>query len=222
MSFDPHQTLQGLAQARPVFASEADLQHAFAWQLHRDQPHLTVRLERRPLPEVREAADLWCTAPDGTATAIEMKYLVRAADVAVQGERFVLLDQSAHDIRRYDVIKDLTRVERWTASGLADRGLIIVLTNDPGYWQLSTRNANDAAFRLHEGRELTGEHAWAPTAGVGTTRGRTASLTIAGRYLVEWRDYAVLPNGQQVRALVLDTAAATNGGATLDLGRGAP
>lgn len=199
-------TLQRLATLRPVFHSEADLQQAFAWQLHLDHPSLRIRLERRPDPQVREAADLWLTAPEGPHVVVEMKYLVREADVVVDGERFVLANQGAHDISRYDVIKDLGRVERWVRDGLADRGVVIVLSNDPGYWRRATRTTIDAAFRLHEGRELNGELAWASHAGAGTTQGRTGAHIVHGRYPVAWRDYASFPGGQQLRALVLDTA----------------
>jgi hypothetical protein len=205
MAFDPLQTLAALARRRPVFHSEADFQHELAWQLHLDHPHLATRLERRPVPEIREAADLWLTDRAGASVAVEVKYLVRAADVSVDGERFVLLDQSAHDTRRYDVLKDLARVERWTTTGLAQRGLVIVLTNDPGYWRPSTRAVNDVAFRIHEGRDLTGTAAWATSAGAGTTVGRTAPITITGQYRFAWHDYAVPPNAHELRVLVLDT-----------------
>jgi hypothetical protein len=158
------------------------------------------------VPEVREAADLWLVGPSVGQVVVELKYLVRAANVTVDGERFVLVDQSAHDIRRYDVLKDLARVERWATAGLAQRGLVIALTNDPSYWKPSSRDANDAAFRLHDGRQLTGELAWAATAGAGSTAGRTTPIVITGQYRSTWHNYALLPNGHQVRALVLDTA----------------
>jgi hypothetical protein len=69
------------------------------------------------------------------------------------------------------VVKDLVRVESLLRDGYADEGWVIVLTNDPAYWRVATRvNQIDTAFRLHEGRELTGVLRWASHAGAGTTK----------------------------------------------------
>jgi hypothetical protein len=37
--------MTSLAQSRPVFHAEADFQHAFAWELHKELPSAQVRLE---------------------------------------------------------------------------------------------------------------------------------------------------------------------------------
>jgi hypothetical protein len=42
-------------------------------------------------------------------TALELKYLVAALHATASGELFDLPNQSANDIGRYDVIKDITR-----------------------------------------------------------------------------------------------------------------
>jgi hypothetical protein len=47
------ETMAALALVRPLFHSEADFQHAFAWQLHRAHADARVRLETRPRPGVR-------------------------------------------------------------------------------------------------------------------------------------------------------------------------
>ena len=200
-----------LAEVRPLFCSEADFQLALAWQLKLSAPALTLRLERRPDPAVRQAADLWITDPHGQSLVLELKYFVRAADITLDGERFVLAHQGAHDTSRYDTLKDLTRVEGWVRVGLADRGAVIALTNDPAYWRAPTRQTIDAQLRLHEGRRLHGDHAWDPVASEGTTRGRTTVLQVDGHYTAAWRPYSKLPNGMELRTLILDTA--TNDGA---------
>ncbi len=41
--------LSSLAQYRPVFHSEADFQHTFAWEIHRWSPGASVRL-KSPVP----------------------------------------------------------------------------------------------------------------------------------------------------------------------------
>lgn len=54
--------LRTLALQRPVYHSEADFQHAFAWEAHRTDPSLPVRLETHPEPNVR--LDLLLRRPD--------------------------------------------------------------------------------------------------------------------------------------------------------------
>ena len=38
--------LTALAKQRPIFHSEADFQHAIAWEMHKHLPRASVRLER--------------------------------------------------------------------------------------------------------------------------------------------------------------------------------
>lgn len=45
--------MRRLALRRPVFHSEADFQHDFAWEAHSMDPNLRVRLETHPEPGTR-------------------------------------------------------------------------------------------------------------------------------------------------------------------------
>jgi hypothetical protein len=65
---------------------------------------------------------------------------------------------------RYDVLKDLCRLERLAAAhGKRFAGYAVFLTNDSRYWTVPRAStAADVAFRLHEGRTLCGELAWGP------------------------------------------------------------
>lgn len=101
-------SLRGLATRRTVFHSEADFQHALAWQLQLDHPEAHIRLETRPLRDRAVFLDLAVNIA-GTRTAVELKYLVRSLVCEVDGERFELRAQSAHLVRRYDVVKDIRR-----------------------------------------------------------------------------------------------------------------
>lgn len=165
--------LGALRRKRPVFHSEADFQHAFAWEVQRAMPLARVRLETRPVPGVR--LDLLVSGEDGSRqTAVELKYLTRAWTGNVGGERFELKDQGAQDIRAYDVVKDIGRVEQDTVLLPGCDGVVIVLANDPSYWTSPAhgRQTNASAFRLYEGRQLVGTRAWGPNTGQGTLRGR--------------------------------------------------
>jgi hypothetical protein len=141
--------------------------------------------------------------------AVEIKYLVAGITTTVRGEDFVLPNQGAHDISRYDVIKDVVRLERLIAEGYADEGIALTLTNNPAYWQPGV-NADpiDASLRIYEGRPLHGTLRWSPRAGPGTTKGREQPLIVVGRYTCAWRPYSTVirHTGQrcELRYLAID------------------
>jgi hypothetical protein len=154
-----------------------------------------VRLETRPFADESIYLDVFATV-GSVRIAVELKYLVRALDVTVDGERFQLRDQGAQDVRRYDVVKDIARVERIVADAIADRGFVVVLTNDAGYWNQGTKVGSiDAAFRLHEGNRLAGTRAWATDAGAGTTQGRIEPIELVHEHVVGWRDFSQIDSG---------------------------
>jgi hypothetical protein len=190
--------LEGLmvdvAAPRPIFHSEADFQHAFAWQLHAAYPDARVRLETRPSPGVR--LDVLATI-DGQSVAFELKYLLRAITVTIDDELFQLPNQGAQDLRRYDFVKDVARLEVMLRGGAAHMGYAIALTNDPSYWQAGDYSRFiDAAFRIDEGRNIEGVLSWAAHAGTGTTRGREDAISLTGSYQTGWRDFSKLADSR--------------------------
>jgi hypothetical protein len=207
-SVDLHELLRDLATLRPVFHSEADFQLAFAWQAQRRDPSMRVRLETRPAPGVH--LDLAFTRPDlGRTTAIELKYLTRAWIGDVDGEHYELKDHGAQDVRAYDVVKDVVRVEKFIAGRAGAEGAVVVLANDPSYWRPAKLNdvSNAAAFRVSEGVVLTGSRAWGLSTGHGTMKGRVDVLEVAGRYQLQWADYSRLADGgrgAELRQLVVE------------------
>ena len=179
--------MTAVAERRPVFHNEADFQHALAWAIQLRWPEARVRLETRPSPGVR--LDVLVSLND-VRVAFELKYLLRNLTTTWEGEEFVLPPQAAQDVRRYDFIKDIVRLENVVPGG-ADVGYAIPVTNDPSYWNLSGRaHVTDSAFRIHEGRELSGVLAWAETTGAGTMSKREAALSLRGAYLATWRDFS--------------------------------
>lgn len=189
-----------------MFHSEADFQHALAWQFQIDHPDAIIRLETRPRRGVR--LDLFVRLGD-VRYGFELKYLVRRTDVVQDDELFDLPSQSAHDISRYDVCKDIVRCERLLHEGYVEHAFVIVLSNDGAYWRPGNKAAPiDVAFRLHEGRVLEGPLAWSPAAGAGTTRGRESTLELGGRYRCRWQDYSRVRDAQgrelMFRYLLLD------------------
>lgn len=177
-----------LASRRPVFHSEADFQHALAWEIQAAHPDAAIRLESRPTRAIH--LDMLVIDAEGR-TAIELKYLADRFDGSVLGEHFDLPRQGAHDISRHDACKDIWRLETMIADGYADAGVAIVLTNDGGYWRRGTKTAPiDACFRIHEGQTVQGTLEWASHAGTGTTRSRLDPLPLSGTYPCRWAPYS--------------------------------
>src|ERR1039457_2771027 len=105
-----------LAKQRKAFHSEADFQHAFAWELHLRYPKASIRLERPLRTEGKTLhLDFLLQLPD-KSFAIELKYKTGNLQLELDGEDFHLLSHSAHDIGRYDFIKDICRLEPITTT----------------------------------------------------------------------------------------------------------
>ena len=180
--------MNALARDRPVFHSEADFQHALALRIRDANPDGGVRLEYKPLPAERMYLDIWVR---GIGVAVELKYRTRELNLVLEGESFTLLNQGAQDICRYAFLKDIQRLEALHTLKSAQAGFALLLTNDPLYWKPPSRpDTIDAAFRLHEGRTITGEMAWSERASAGTTKNRENPIHLNGSYDLRWQDYA--------------------------------
>ena len=150
--------------------------------------------------------DVWIRNQE---TAIELKYVSRKLESKHDGEQFTLREQSAQDLIRYDFLKDIARIESVVQSSVARRGLAILMTNDPLYWdqtRLRKKDPIDADFHIYEGRAVTGELAWSDRASFGSTKSREEPITLRGSYNLRWRDYSVatgIVNYRQFRYLAV-------------------
>lgn len=215
MKIDIDLLMQRLASQRPVFHSEADFQHAFAWQIANMYPELQVRLEV-PLRGMHGRGSLDIVIRDGSSRlAIELKYCKARLETSVDGEEYSLPATVARDIFRHDVCKDIWRLEHAVGSGQAETGWMILLCNDEGLWKTSARSGIDDLFKLHHGRELSGVLTWDERAGAGTTKKRDTPLALHNTYNLNWQEYSDLAvrNGR-FRYLAVPVHA----GEALDLG----
>lgn len=192
MNMDLYRIMENLSTIRPIFHSEADFQHALAWQIHHDSQDCSMRLEFKPSNvNNRLYIDIWATQQTSNL-AIELKYKTRGLTTKCQGEDFNLLDQSAQDIGRYDFIKDVSRLEQVVLATGAT-AYAIFLTNDSAYWKLPiNENTVDACFRIHQGKNLSGICSWDKRASKGTTNQREQEIKIYGKYLCNWQDYSIV------------------------------
>ena len=186
---DIHRLMRSLAKSRPIFHSEADFQFALAWRIQQAMQDCEIRLEFKPILDGNMFLDVWIHT---MGVAIELKYPKRNLDTLHLGERFVLRD-GAPDLSRYDFLMDVQRLEQVVSYyEPTKRGFAVLLTNDPGCWNLPLRNdTNDAEFRIHDGRKVHGEMRW--KAGAKPGRERQASIWLSGTYDIRWEDYSTLP-----------------------------
>lgn len=173
---------------RPVFHSEADLQHSFARVLWELAPDVDSRLE---VPQrgagKAEYLDLLCLGPE-SRTAIEFKYFTRGwtGTVGIPVEDYVLKAHGAADLARLHFVRDIERLERFCRRS-DQNGLALMLTNDASLWtppDPGRRRTRDHDFRIHDGRELAGKLLWAEGAYEPNT------CTLRGTYPLQWEAYS--------------------------------
>jgi hypothetical protein len=115
----------------------------------------------------------------------------RKLEATINGEHYKLTDQSAQDLGRYDYLVDIERIEQLIIYGQASCGYGIMLTNDSAYWK-SPRDHHtiDSAFRIHNGRIITGNLEWKSLAAPGTIKGRESVIKLFGSYQMVWSNYS--------------------------------
>ena len=211
---DLNDVLSALAETRPIFHSEADFQLELAWHIRERDSNLAVRLESRPREWAARIAETGVKRPrldievrsGEQRTALELKYLKRKNWSGEHGGQYFDLVSGVVDLSRYDVVKDISRIEKYIEVTPSSNGAVVVLAGDPAFWrepEAGGSESADSAFRIHHGATMTGDLGWGPTAGPGTTRGRDR-LQIAGSYSLQWRGYSTEPI--EHRALVVEVA----------------
>ena len=142
---DIHNLMADLAQHRPIFHSEADFQHALAWQIHETIPDCKIRLEFPPFPDKRMYLDIWLPT---LGIALELKYRNKKLKLEHDGEYFLLRGRGRHG--GYGFLEDIQRLEQVVKDGKAKLGFVVLLTNDPSNWKPpSKRGTKDTNVRLH-------------------------------------------------------------------------
>jgi len=180
-----------LQQDRPVFHSEADLQHSFARVLWELAPKIQSRLEvRQHVPDAtgREYLDLLCIGPSAR-TAIEFKYFTTqwTGTAGKPPEEYALKSHDADDVARLGFVSDIARLERF-GNRPDQNGLALLITNEPGLWtppKEGSKPTRDRDFRLHEGRTVTGQLLW------GGGDYKPNARTLRGSYSLNWQPYSL-------------------------------
>ena len=91
--------MSSLSSKRPIFHSEADFQHALAWEIQLAHPQAGIRLEKRVATRPNIELDLLVDL-DGVRLGVELKYPRRGMVADIAGEHFIL-STGADDHSRY-------------------------------------------------------------------------------------------------------------------------
>ncbi len=218
--FDIHNILKELSKIRPVFHSEADFQHALAWQIHQRNPNYNIRLEKPEKSKNNQIhLDLIVYTPH-QKIGIELKYktlslipdksIIQNPDCYINNESFQLKNQLARNHGRYDFIKDIHRLECLILEGKITKGFAIFLSNDKNYWRNSGRDSMDKNFRIHDKHILKGTLYWNIKKDDNTQKlgKRLCPISLQNDYKLNWRDYSDLSKinciNNQFRYLVVE------------------
>jgi len=184
---DIHKLMSDLSKHHPRFNLEEDFKHALKRQIRKamsnSDPHLEYKIKNMSL-------DIYVPTE---RIAIELKHR---------------LPHRNANYGRYYFLEDVERIERVVKAGKADSGFAVLLTNYQTLWGPPRRGwetTTDAAFRLHEGRTITGKLAWSDKTAESTKEGREDPICLTGSYRLHWRDYSSLGTGtnQQFRYLAV-------------------
>lgn len=192
ISIDMNKVVMKLKDKRFIFHSEADFQFALAWEIQREYPLADVRLEYAyKIGDKTYHIDILVIL-EGRHFPIELKYKTLKKSIQVDDEEFHLKNHGAQDIGKYDLIKDIVRIENILASDdQFTTGFAIMLSNDPSYWNESTRKDTCcAAFNISDGKVVRGTLTWAEHTGVGTMKNREEPLELTGSYSINWHNYS--------------------------------
>ena len=196
MTLDIHSLMQALSQSRPIFHSEADFQHALAWQIGKRLGDHSVRLEYPFTADGSDNRELDIWLPK-EKIAIELKYFTMKFELDSEVEPFALKQHAAADLARKGFLQDVERLEGIVNTGehSATAGLAILLTNAPTLWDESytskRRIPNDAKYHLYEGKTIKGTLPWLHN---GQLNEDVVPVRLSGSYTTCWKDYSCFPS----------------------------
>lgn len=136
-------------RARGVpFFSEADLQHQLSWELHKIYEdgdfHLEVPFQHyKPSKENSTVYVDIVIFLHGKRIGLELKYKTTKYDFVYRDRPISLKNQGAQNNCRYDIFKDIERLQHLIDKGLLDEGFSISLTNDTILFQKKPRDPAD-------------------------------------------------------------------------------
>lgn len=131
---------------------------------------------------------------------VEFKYVVGGGKINLAyGGTYTLKKQAAINIRRYQIYKDIERLEELKSSkGIT--GYVCLITNMKGFWNGSPRTKKAKDFELKDGTVINaGKHGFSGTSALSKTY---HSISLKGKYRIKYDDYCT-SYGDEYKSLVI-------------------
>ncbi|MDP8204596.1 MAG: hypothetical protein P9L95_08715 [Candidatus Tenebribacter mawsonii] len=183
-----------LANERPIYHSEADLQFALGYEIAKLYPKGKIRFEK---PIDGQYIDITYSENNLSIIGLEIKYKTSKLDYTFCNELFKLKEHAAIDLGRFDVISDISRLESFVAKNNISKGYMLFITNCSGYWTNEQyrgfQKAQDFEFRLINNSTLSGKLNWQQGAKE-TTYGkkRIDGISLRNFYTINWEDFSIV------------------------------
>ena len=128
--------------------------------------------------------------------AFEFKYITCYFEDIVNGMHIKLRNHSAIDVRRYDCLSDISRLEKLKLDNDIDEGYLYLVTNMKGFWSEKGNNKDtvDADFRFNN-KITKGTKRWSEKASKGTIKHRDKLIKINSDYNVKFENYYSFETG---------------------------
>lgn len=214
--FNINKLMLVLKEKNKIFCSEKHLQTIFGYEVLK-QYNDCVCIPEYPLIDSNNGRtkhlDLLIKV-NNKKIGIEFKYIVKKYKEVIDGVEYNLRNHSALDIRRYDCLKDISRLEALIEAGKIDDGYFLLITNDSKLWEnINNNETSDKEFRFYDGGKITaGKKKWQNKAKSGTTKNRNKELVIHNEYNVGFKEYSKLnpANGSNIFKYLLIEIKHTN------------
>lgn len=192
---DLHNILKELSEERPIFHSEADFKFALAWKIKEEVSPEKIIIEYPvSISDKRIYIDIYFKK-DNNEYFLELKYKTKKFEVDYEEMKYILKDQKACDLGRYDFIKDISRLERKICEQQNKFGYVIFLSNDEKYLQVTKNTNQDFNFNIgNKTTIISGEKNWSEEKNIENLGSRKNSLNIKNEYCLEWRGYSNFEN----------------------------
>ena len=207
--------MKELSEKGTVFDSEDDFKFSLAWLIKEKYGgDAKIRLEKRMSDNYisknkkgNERIDIFIELQVGNIQkhiGIELKYFT--AGLKCQEKDINLAKQGAENLRRYDALHDVERLEKFKNEGKIDEGFAIWLTNVKKLFDCSKLDKSikkDPSnkpkyynFRICDGRTINGKTLnWIKSKDKKSKEKRKDAIEISGNYKIHWEEYDVNCDG---------------------------
>lgn len=196
--FDIKRVMNSLKGVRPAFYSEADFQFALAWHIKELYPKAELRLEYICKELDNMHIDVLVII-NKQMIPIELKYKTKGATVVSNEETYVLKNQGASNLGRYDFVRDINRIEQCQDKlSSFSKGYAIMITNDSIYYNKPTNNRVTMSdkFRIHEGKKLPLIAKWTSKYTANNVKGKKKSFRLKRNYIINWEYYSIIESNE--------------------------